>query len=319
MTERKNQIWKCSQKTKLFLLTLILVGSTFAALHPMVAGSNLEVTATTMDNETLNVFLTVKNINQNTSIPNASIPWPLYNITEQVYLQNSTGFETVLWQNLNNSFVSSYNMVIDPQDVLFDNENLALSLNFSLHGAISKTNTLVPPQTRVFNPLTWLFEIVDRSTTLALNDTYTLQMNWITVSVSGEIPALVSISEGTFNYSLDFSEVLDFSALSAHPITSWNITQEGLSADYEDATSHVTVSIHFPVTARNFYTSGSTVIYQVPVIVAFPFTVMFGIIGIVIFGLGFLLYFIRDTSDVETGGEFGEKWKDRYKKKQRKR
>ncbi|MHA1917602.1 MAG: hypothetical protein ACTSUV_04735 [Candidatus Ranarchaeia archaeon] len=314
----KKKMTKFHGNKIIFFVFVLLFVSTILSPYKLVnAAGDLSTNSVIDNNKNISVKINISNIDGLSSISNGSELLPIYNITKEVYLNNVSHFESTIWNNLNQTFQTMHSLSISANSIELEDLTKSIILNFTIVDAVTETKIIVTPSTRIFNPITFLYEIVDRATIQSVNNTYNVNMNWINIELPGTITAPINLINGSINYTLSFSDVVDLSSLKENELTSWNLTQNVFSSSSTNNSKSVDVSLELPATARNIRVQNHIIIYHLPSFVNFPFLQILGVLGSILIIIGLILYTSSGEKEVQSQQQFDTKWKERYKKKKK--
>ncbi|MHA1713760.1 MAG: hypothetical protein ACTSW4_06970 [Candidatus Ranarchaeia archaeon] len=302
------------------LFLLVLLGSVIVVPNIMFALGSAEGDIKVVDTQTISVRLSF-DVNRNVSVENNTLQVDLFGLLEEAYTNNSAIFKDNIFDSLNSS-LAPQGLEVSQITLRLNSTAKRAYLSYNITGACSIFVMTQSNQTRQFNPATLLFEIVNRNTSLPLNNTYSCNFDWLDIGPTGTITENFTRENTNFTYVFELDDIFYYSPFGTVSMEQWNQTGNVFSANisytYYEQTNYLLARLSLPENARGAYADGNNIIYSVPAGVQTPYTVYFAAMGLTSIIIGSTLYFfMQEKGENVKKQPFEEKWKKRRRKRRK--
>ena len=303
------------------IITIALLCSSISItglVTPILGDSNAIFTIEGSDS--MNISLSF-DINRIVNVNNNTLAINLYDLVEDAYINDSTDFYDAILLELNQSLITE-NLALSELEIVMNSMDKKIQLIYTVRGIVSEHIIRQSNITRAFNPVTFLIDIVNRSSTVVSTNTYFLDLDWLDKGFSGFYSKNFTQGSSNFTYTFNFGSLFYYQPLGTIRIDQWNQTGNTFSAfinyTFSDEPYYLLGEIIFPTEARGVFAIENGIIFHVSEGISTP--LLFGLLGIgavLIIGGGLLHMFTQEKESVQTQ-PIQEKWRKRKRKRKRK-
>ena len=266
------------------------------------------------EEQQVSIYL-VFNVNNNVTVGNSSIE--LFDLIQEAWENDSIMFKNAVEADLG-AVLEDKGAELEWFTMGLNESGKQVKLYYIVSGVIDNQDITIHNETRIFNPITFLVEVVSRNTTLTLDNTYECDMSWIRNGPQGGITYNLSQNNVEGEYVFEFNEIFDYSPLASIPFKNWSqngnlfYTSFNFTRGTEPQFLYASLTV-FPE-ARGVYAMGDTLWYSLPEGITYPY---FGIIlaiggTLMMIGIGLSFLFRPKTTAKQP---IQKKWMTKRKRK----
>ena len=257
----------------------------------------------------------VFNVNNNITIENKSIE--LFDLIQEAWENDSIRFTNAVEADLE-TILEGAGAELELFTMGLNESEKQVKLYYIVSGVIDNQDITIHNETRIFNPITFLVEVVSRNTTLTQDNTYECDMSWIRNGPQGGITYNLSQNNVEGEYAFEFNEIFDYSPLASITFNNWSqngnlfYTSFNFTGGTEPQFLYASLTV-FPE-ARSVYAIGDTVRYSLPEGITHPYFGIILVIGgtLIIIGIGLTFLFRPKTTAKQP---IQKKWMTKRKRK----
>jgi hypothetical protein len=259
----------------------------------------------------------VFDINRNVTIGNETKDF--FGLILEAWENDSIQFKTAIEDDLE-TILGNQGVDLEWFTMDLNQTQKQIAIYYIVSDIITNQVVTIHNETRIFNPTTFLVEVIARNSTLTLNNTYECDLSWIRNGPQGQVVYNLSENSVDYEYTFEFNEIFDYSPLASINMNNWSQTTNVFyySYNYSGGTSpqflYASLTV-FPE-ARGVYAQGDILYYTVPEGLSQPYFGVLLIVGgvLVIAGIAVSILFQPTKSPQQP---IQKKWMKKRKRKRK--